>query len=240
MIAPVSVARSTIAARLEAVLRVPEHVGEHQPALGVGVDHLDGVALHRAHHVARALRLAVRHVLDEADEARRRWPAPCAARASSSRRRRPPAPPMSIVISSMPAAGLIEMPPVSKTTPLPTSANGRRVAAALPLHDDDLGRALRPLPDRQQRPHAERLELGLLEHLDLDAELAQAGQPLGELARGQHVGRLADEVAGEVDARPPAPRAARSAAAAAAGSRTWKRHRAVRRRRVLLRRPVRR
>ena len=51
------------------------------------------------------------------------------------------------------------MPPVSKTTPLPTSANGRRVAAALPLHHDDLGRALRALPDREQRAHAERLEL---------------------------------------------------------------------------------
>ncbi len=31
---------------------------------------------------------------------------------------------MSIVISSMPEAGLIEMPPVSKTTPLPTRAKG--------------------------------------------------------------------------------------------------------------------
>ena len=31
---------------------------------------------------------------------------------------------MSIVISSMPAAGLIEMPPVSNTTPLPMSASG--------------------------------------------------------------------------------------------------------------------
>ena len=35
-----------------------------------------------------------------------------------------PAPPMSMVMSSMPAAGLMEMPPVSKTTPLPTSASG--------------------------------------------------------------------------------------------------------------------
>ena len=34
------------------------------------------------------------------------------------------APPISIVISSIPPAGLIEMPPVSNTTPLPTRANG--------------------------------------------------------------------------------------------------------------------
>ena len=35
-----------------------------------------------------------------------------------------PAPPMSHFIASMPAAGLIEMPPVSKVTPLPTKAIG--------------------------------------------------------------------------------------------------------------------
>ena len=96
-----------------------------------------------------------------------------------------PAPPMSIVISSMPAAGLIEMPPVSKTTPLPTSAKGALLAAALPLHDHDLRRALRPLPDREERAHPERLELGLLQHLDLDPELAQADEPVGELGGGR-------------------------------------------------------
>ena len=35
-----------------------------------------------------------------------------------------PAPPMSMVISSMPAAGLMLIPPVSNTTPLPTKAKG--------------------------------------------------------------------------------------------------------------------
>ncbi len=35
-----------------------------------------------------------------------------------------PAPPMSHFINSMPAAGLIEMPPVSKVTPFPISAIG--------------------------------------------------------------------------------------------------------------------
>ena len=39
-----------------------------------------------------------------------------------------PAPAMSHFISPMPAAGLIEMPPVSKVTPLPIKASG---AAAL-------------------------------------------------------------------------------------------------------------
>ena len=39
---------------------------------------------------------------------------------------------MSMVISSMPCAGLIEMPPVSKTTPLPQSASG--AASPPPFH----------------------------------------------------------------------------------------------------------
>ena len=37
-----------------------------------------------------------------------------------------PAPAMSHFMSSMPSAGLIEMPPVSKVTPLPTKATGCR------------------------------------------------------------------------------------------------------------------
>ena len=35
-----------------------------------------------------------------------------------------PAPPISMVISSIPPAGFREIPPVSKTTPLPTRAKG--------------------------------------------------------------------------------------------------------------------
>ena len=44
-----------------------------------------------------------------------------------------PAPPMSMVMSSMPAPGLRLMPPVSKTTPLPTSARGA-ASSAPPSH----------------------------------------------------------------------------------------------------------
>jgi hypothetical protein len=50
----------------------------------------------------------------------------CALRAASSRIApvTAPAPPMSHFMSSMPPAGLSEMPPVSKQTPLPISATG--------------------------------------------------------------------------------------------------------------------
>ena len=44
-----------------------------------------------------------------------------------------PAPPMSHFMSSMPSAGLMEMPPVSKQTPLPTKAMGWADLSAAPF-----------------------------------------------------------------------------------------------------------
>ena len=49
------------------------------------------------------------------------------------------APAMSPFMSSMPGAGLIEMPPVSKHTPLPMKATGVGASlAAVPAHDHEL------------------------------------------------------------------------------------------------------
>ena len=149
MIAPVSVARSTIAARLEAVLRVPEHVGEHQPPLGVGVDHLDGVALHRAHHVARTLRLAVGHVLDQPDQ-------PDDVGRRLAQRQRPHHPGDDAGAAHVhrhllhARRGLDRDAAGVEHHPLADQRQRRRVAAALPLHDHDLRRALRAL----RRPRA--------------------------------------------------------------------------------------
>ena len=69
MMAPVSVARSIMNCGLKRSCAVPEHVGQHEPAFGVGVDDLDGLAGHRGDDVAGTLRIAVGHVLDEADDA---------------------------------------------------------------------------------------------------------------------------------------------------------------------------
>ena len=58
-----------------------------------------------------------------------------------------PAPPMSHFMSSMPPAGLIEMPPVSKVTPLPTKASGALfLARGLPFHCMTTSRGGRALP----------------------------------------------------------------------------------------------
>ena len=95
------------------------------------------------------------------------------------------APPMSPFMSSMPAAPLMEMPPVSKQTPLPTKATGcspflppfqRMITVRLGLR--------RALADAEQRAHAELRHRLDVEHLDLDAELAQAGWRGGRIRSG--------------------------------------------------------
>ena len=108
------------------------------------------------------------------------------------------APAMSPFMSSMPAAGLIEMPPVSKTTPLPTKATGA-ASAAPPFQRSTTSAALvlGPLPDAEQRAHAEFGHRLFVEDLDLDAELHQLRGAAGEFRRRQDIGGLVDERAGQ-------------------------------------------
>ena len=95
------------------------------------------------------------------------------------------APAMSPFMSSMRgAAGLIEMPPVSNTTPLPTKASGC-ASAAPPFQRSTTSRLSlrRALPDAEKRPHAEFRHRLFVENLDLDAELQQLGGAAGEFLR---------------------------------------------------------
>jgi hypothetical protein len=81
---------------------------------------------------------------------------------------------MSPFISSMPAPGLIEMPPLSKTTPLPTKATGR--SFGLPPFHCMIAKPRRPhgaLRHAEQRAHAELLHFRFGEDFDFDAELFQ-------------------------------------------------------------------
>ena len=81
------------------------------------------------------------------------------------------APDMSNFISSISGAGFSEMPPVSKVMPLPTSTIGLFVGlAAGILEDDELGRLVRALGDREQAHHAQLFHVGALEDFD--------GQPM--------------------------------------------------------------
>ena len=131
----------------------------------------------------------------------------------------PPA--MSSFIRSMPSAGLIEMPPVSKVMPLPTSP--RTGAAGAPggswrmhEHARRLGAAAR---DAEQQAHLQARDLVFVEDLDVKPGVARdGGAALGEDRRRQHVRRLVAEVAREVAATRRGPGRARRRPASAASS----------------------
>ena len=112
-----------------------------------------------------------------------------------------PAPPMSHFIASMPSAGLIEMPPVSKVMPLPMKTTG--FAPALPPFQrmaSSRGGRDRALGDAEQRAHAELGHRLLVEHFEFDAEAFQ--RRAGALDEGlgiDDVGRLGDQRAGQVE-----------------------------------------
>ena len=93
---------------------------------------------------------------------------------------------MSPFMSSMPPPGLIEMPPVSKVTPLPTKASG------LPSTPPPRQRITttrdswaEPLADAEEGPHPDRLERRKIEDLDLDAEARQLRRAAGEIRSGR-------------------------------------------------------
>ena len=111
----------------------------------------------------------------------------------------PPA--MSYFIFSMPSAGLIEMPPVSNVTPLPTRPEHRRRRRAgriVAQHDHArrLGAAAR---DAEQQAHPAAHQLVFVEDLDAQAGVAADRRgAIGEHRRRQHVRGLVAEVAGDV------------------------------------------
>src|SRR4029077_14168084 len=102
------------------------------------VHHLNRLARHCRHYIPRLERLPIRHILGRAHHPNhlplwlqlRNHPTPPTPSALASSAQTPrtaritaAAPAMSYFIFSMPSAGLIEIPPVSKVIPLPTSPN---------------------------------------------------------------------------------------------------------------------
>ena len=132
-------------------------------------------------------------------------------------------PAMSVIISSMPSAGLRLMPPVSKQTPLPTKAIGGAlgVLGALPLDDHQLALAHAALADaRAASPCRAWSSPSRPAPRPRGRAWSSSLHPPGVLLRIEDVGRLGDQVAGEADGVGERWRASRSALAAAFGSAT--------------------
>ena len=186
--------------RLEPVLDVPQEVGEHEPALRVGIDDLDGLAGHRGHDVAGTLGLAVRHVFDEADHADgvdgglAGGERPHQADHAGS--------PRHVALHVLHAGGRLDRDAAGVETHSLAHEGDRRGArlAAVEPHDHDPAFACRALADREQRAHAELLQRRLVQHFDRDPELFQARRAAGKLLGMEHVRRLVDEVPRQHDA----------------------------------------
>ena len=200
MMAPVRVARSIIAAGDQILLRVVEKIGEDEPALGVGVDDLDGLAGHRGDDVAGTLRIGIRHVLDEADNAddiglglplRQRGDG--AGDGSGAAH---------VALHVLHAAGRLDGDAAGVEDDALADEDKRlgfRVGAG-PAHDDDARRPGRALRNADERAHLEAANRPLVEHLHRDAVLGELLEAVGELDGAEDIGRLVDEIAGEIDA----------------------------------------
>ena len=110
------------------------------------------------------------------------------------------APDMSIFISCIPAEGLIEMPPVSKVTPLPTRPRVGPSPTARVAQHDQLRLLRGSLADRDQAAHFLGGDLFAAEHVGSD-RLVGGGDfasPPGQVGGRGDVGRQALQVAGAV------------------------------------------
>ena len=100
----------------------------------------------------------------------------------------PPA--MSYFIFSMPSAGLMEMPPVSKVTPLPTRPRWSDPVRALrPVLQDDQSRRLSAaLRYAEKRAHAELPHAILIQHFALEPSFrGHLARTIRETERGQRL-----------------------------------------------------
>ena len=183
------------------VLDAPEHISEHKAALGVRVDDLNGLPGQRLHDVAGALRLAVRHVLDEADGAdhvhlglARGQRVHEADDAGGARH---------VALHVLHAAGRLDGNAARVERDALADERHRALVGLLgpvPAHDDAAALVDRPLPDAQKRIHAKLLHRLHVEDLHLDANLLKLAGPTGEFLGMQHVGRLVHKIASDVHA----------------------------------------
>ena len=187
-------------ARLEAVLTVPNRIRQDEPALSVGVDDLDGLAGHGGDDVAWTLGVAIRHVLDQAEDADRVDLGLAASQDVHHAGDRSSA--AHVPLHVLHAVGRLDADASgieADTLAHESHGLGGGIGRAIPAQDDHLALAHAPLADPEQGPHTQLTHLLLAQDLDRQAQGLQGLNPPCELGRIEDVGRLGDEVAGEDD-----------------------------------------
>ena len=186
---------------LEALLRVPQYIGEHEAAFGIGVQHFDSLPRHRRDNVARSLGIARRHVLDEADQ-----PDRINSRLASRQRQHQSGNASGTAHVALHvfhagcrfhgnAAGIEHHAFADKAHRL-----GALRLGTVPLHDRDARRPHAAHGDCEKRAHLQLLQRRNVQDFDIDAGFGQLLDAVGKLDRTQNVGRLIDQFARQHDA----------------------------------------
>ena len=188
--------------RLELFLRIPEHVGEHETSLGIGIDDFDRLTRHRLDDVARTNCVAGRHILDAADQAD--GVDVCLALGEGVHGTDDGSCSAHIALHVLHAGRRLDRNAAGiEDHALTDEADRLLLLAALgavPDHDREAGRPDASLTNAEKRAHAELFHVFDVEDLDLDAKLLEGFRFLRQLDRPQNIGRLVDEIASHVDA----------------------------------------
>ena len=188
--------------------RQRQPVGQHQATLGVGVQHLDGLAVASPQHVAGLDGATARHVLGGRHDADHPNPDIEVAQGRHGRQHR--GRPRHVGLHRHHAVGRLERQP-SRIEGDPLAHQGhRRRGAAFWLVDqlDQTGRLLRALGDSRQAAQPLLGDLVLVQDLHAQAAVFRdGGGDLGQAPRRQRLGRFVHQVAGQGhgpgDTRPP-------------------------------------
>ncbi len=73
----------------------------------------------------------------------------------------------------------------------------RFLAAAVPRHDHNFGRAVRSLANAQKGPHPQLGQIILFKDFHLKPQFLHRRQPCGEIIGGQHIGRFIRQITGK-------------------------------------------
>ncbi len=186
--------------RLEA-LRVGQRVAQDQAALGVGVADFDGLAGHGGDHVRRAVGVAVDRVLHRRHHHHQVQRQPGLDRGDEGAD--DVGATAHVVLHFLDAALGLQVDAAGiEGDALADQHVGLGVAAVVPLQHHQLGPVGRAAGHRQQRAHAERFHLLLVQDLGLRAFVlsGELDRGFGQVGRGAQVRRQVAQLAGVLDA----------------------------------------
>ena len=152
-------------------LRVPKNIGQNQTPFSIRVDDFDRVAFHGCDNIAGAHSIARRHILHQPHNADHIGLRPALRQGFHHPRNNARA--AHIHSHIFHTARRLQGDAASvKDNPLADQGKWHLVAATVPVHNNDLGGAVRSLAHAQKSAHAKFFQLRFLQHVHLDPQIA--------------------------------------------------------------------